>query len=134
LDFIQHFEETDAHQISRACFEWLRARRLLHGVSFLPNDMGIIEALLQDAYRSFLSGRNLAVTFAGETDELAAVKTELATAQAEAAAAKAEAAAARNSEAAAKAGLAALRASTSWRLTRPLRQLANLVRYGELGG
>jgi hypothetical protein len=111
----------------------LRTRRLLHEVSFLPNDMVMIEALLHDAYRSFSNGRNLAALFGADTDELGAVKNELAIVQAEVAAAKAELAAARKAEAAAKAGLAAVTASTSWRLTRPLRQLMNLVRHGELG-
>jgi FkbM family methyltransferase len=121
LDFIHHFEEPDVHQLSTmgaACFEWLRTRRLRREVSFLPNDMGVIEAVLQDAYRSFSNGENLAAQFAAETAKLAAAKTELAAAQAEVAAAKA--------------GLAAVGASTSWRLTRSLRQLVNIVRYGEL--
>jgi hypothetical protein len=106
---------------AEACFQWLRARKLPHDVSFLPNDMGMIETMLQDAYRSFSNSGNLAQKLATETAELAAAKIELAAAQAEATAAKAEATAA-------KAELIAIKASTSWRLTRPLRQLRIAVR------
>jgi FkbM family methyltransferase len=125
LDFIHHSETSDVHQLSTigaACFQWLRARKLPHEESFLPNDMGRIEALLQYAYRSFSNSVNLAA----ETAKLAAATTELPAAKAEGAVAKANAEAA-----AAKAELAAVRASTSWRLTRPLRQVVSLVRYGE---
>jgi len=57
--------------------------------------MGSLEALLQDAYRSFSSRAD------GTADqaELAAVKAEL----------------------------AAFKASTSWRITEPLRQVVSLL-------
>jgi len=43
LDFVHHSEASDVHQLSTmgaACFQWLRARKLPHEVSLLPNDMG----------------------------------------------------------------------------------------------
>jgi hypothetical protein len=102
---IHHSETSDVHQLSTmgmACFQWLRARRLPRRVSFLPNEMGGIEALLQDTLPSFSSG----------------LAEETAKAKAEAAAAKAE--------------LAAVRASRSWRLTKPVRHLVSLARHGEV--
>jgi FkbM family methyltransferase len=82
----------DLSRIAAACFEWLRTRKLPRQVAFLPEGMGSIEALLQDAYRSF-SNR-------AEQAELAAAKAEL----------------------------AAFKASTSWRITEPLRRVVSLVR------
>jgi len=98
LNGIQHLTRPDLEDLSKigaACFEWLRTRKLPRKMAFLPNEMGSVEALLQDAYRSF-SSRDLAVD-----------KTELA---------------------AAKAELAAFKASTSWRITEPLRQFVSLLR------
>src|SRR5262249_9062544 len=123
LDFSHYSEVPDVHQLStmgEACFQWLRAKRLPHRVSFLPSEVGMIEALLQDTHRRFSNSGALAAKLAAETAKLAAAKTELAAAHAEGTAAKAEAAAA-------KAELAAVRASRSWRLTGPLRQAVSLV-------
>ena len=98
LDGVQHLKRPDVQDLSKvgaACFEWLRARKLPRKVAFLPNEMGSIEALLQDAYRSFSNRGDVAV-------------------EAELAAAKAE--------------LAAFKASTSWRITAPVRRVVSLVR------
>jgi hypothetical protein len=76
LDGIQHLKKPDVSQLSTmgaACFAWLRTRRLPRRVAFLSDEMASIEALLQDAYRSFAS-RNDVVTV---KRELAAVKAEL---------------------------------------------------------
>jgi hypothetical protein len=100
LNGIQHLTRPDLEDLSKigaACFEWLRTRKLPRKMAFLPNEMGSVEALLQDAYRSFSS----------RVGDLAVDKTELA---------------------AAKAELAAFKASTSWRITEPLRQFVSLLR------
>jgi hypothetical protein len=102
----QHLKMPDILDLSimgAACFEWLRTRKLPCRVALLPNGMGSIEALLQDAYRSFSSRGDLT----SEQSELAATKAELA---------------------ATKAALAAFKASTSWRITEPLRQVMTLIR------
>jgi hypothetical protein len=85
-------------------------------VAFLSDEMASIEGLLRDAYRSFAS-RN----------DLATVKAELATAKSERAAVKAELAAVKAESAAVKAELCTFKASTSWRVTAPLRQFATLI-------
>jgi hypothetical protein len=106
LDGIQHLKRPDVQDLSKvgaACFEWLRARKLPREVAFLPNEMGSIEALLQDAYRSFSNRGDVAV----EKGEPVATEAELA---------------------AAKAELAAFKASTSWRITAPVRRVVSLVR------
>src|SRR5262245_49311259 len=64
----------DLSIMGAACFEWLRTRKLPCRVALLPNGMGSIEALLQDAHRSFSSRGDLA----SEQSELAATKAELA--------------------------------------------------------
>lgn len=71
-------------------------------IAFLPDGMGSIEGLLQDAYRSFSGSR-----------DVAAVEAELAGVKAESAAVKAE--------------LSTFKASTSWRVTAPLRQFVTLI-------
>jgi len=141
LNGIQHLKKPDVQDLSKigaACFEWLRTRKLPRDVAFLPDGMGSIEALLQDAYRSFSIGGDLAVEKAEPSTaraELATARAELTTARAELAiakaapaAAKAELAAARAELAAAKAELAAFKASTSWRITEPFRQFVSLLR------
>ena len=73
LNGIQHLKKLDIEDLLRigtACFEWLRTRKLPREVAFLPNEMGGIEALLQDAYRSFSCSGDLAAAKAG----LAALK------------------------------------------------------------
>jgi len=93
LDGIQHLKKPDVDQLSTiraACFEWLRAQRLPRKMAFLPGEMGSIEALLRDGYRSSSCRGDLA---------------------------------------AARAELAALKASRSWRITAPLRQVADLLRH-----
>jgi FkbM family methyltransferase len=127
LNGIQHLKKPDLQDLSKigaACFEWLRTRKLPRDVTFLPDGMGGIEALLQDAYRSFSSRGDQVV----EKAEPSTVRAELAIAKAAPAAAKAELAAARAELAAAKAELAAFKASTSWRITEPLRQVVSLLR------
>jgi hypothetical protein len=114
-----HLNKPDVSQLllmAAACFEWLRTRRLPREVAFLPDEMASIEVLLRDAYRSFAS-RN----------DLATVKAELATAKSERAAVKAELAAVKAESAAVKAELCTFKASTSWRVTAPLRQFATLI-------
>jgi FkbM family methyltransferase len=100
LDGIEQLESLDIPDLSRvgaACFEWLRTRKLPHQMTFMPDGMESIEALLQDAYRSFSSGVDLAI----EKAELTAAKAEL----------------------------AIVKASTSWRITEPVRQFMRLLRY-----
>jgi FkbM family methyltransferase len=106
LNGIQHLKKPgiqDLSMMAAACFEWLRTRKSPRQIAFLPDGMGSIEALLRDAYRSLSSRGDLAA----EQAELAAAKAELA---------------------AAKAELTAFKASTSWRITEPLRQVVSLLR------
>jgi hypothetical protein len=120
LDGIQHLEKPDVQDLSRmaaSCFEWLRTRKLPRDVAFLPDGMGRIEPLLRDAYRSFSSNRDLTVG-----------KIKPSTARAELVVARAELAVASAELAATKAELAAFKASTSWRITEPLRQFVSLLR------
>jgi hypothetical protein len=105
LGGILHLKKPDVPQLSMigaACFQWLRTRRLPREIAFLPDGMGSIEGLLQDAYRSFSGSR-----------DVAAVEAELAGVKAESAAVKAE--------------LSTFKASTSWRVTAPLRQFVTLI-------
>jgi len=158
LDFVPHSETSDVHQllaIGTACFQWLRSRRLPHDISFLPDDMGTIEALLQNAYYSFSNSVTLAGKLATETAKLTAAITEVAAAQLEATAAQGELTAVRRKLAtetaaltaamtevaavqlkatAAQTELTAIRASTSWRLTGPLRQLIQRCRGADHSG
>jgi len=107
LNGVQYLKRPDVEHLSKigaACFEWLRTRQLPREVAFLPEAMGSVEGVLQEAYQSF-SARGDAVV---EMDELVSARADLA---------------------AVKAELAAFRASRSWRVTAPLRQFASLVRY-----
>lgn len=125
LDGIQHLKKPNLHDLSRvaaSCFEWLRTRKLPRDMAFLPGGMESIEALLRDAYRSFSSNGDQAV----EKVDPSTARAELAISNA--APAKAELAAVRAELAAAKAELAAFKASTSWRITQPLRQFVSLLR------
>jgi FkbM family methyltransferase len=98
--------QSGLHQLSRmgaACFQWLRTRRLPHELNFIPDEMNGIDILLRDAWRSFLNSGDLAAAKV----ELEAVKTQLANLEA---------------------NLGAFRASTSWRVTAPMRKFVSLLR------
>jgi hypothetical protein len=121
-----HLKKPDVSQLSMmaaACFEWLRTRRLPREVAFLSDEMASIERLLRDAYRGFASRNDRATVKA----ELATVKAERAAVKSELAAVKAELAAVKADSAAVRAELCTFKASTSWRVTAPLRQFATLI-------
>jgi hypothetical protein len=95
--------------VGSACFQWLRTRQLENDFNFLPLRMEPIETLLRSMRATLKKSAKAEADIAYLRAEAEAERTELVSLRAK---------------------LTAVEQSTSWRITKPLRQISSVLRRG----
>jgi hypothetical protein len=107
--------------VGSACFHWLRTRQVENHLGFLPSRMEPIETLLRST--------RVALKKSAEAEaEIAYLRTKLGDYSAELVSLRAEVLGMKAEVLSMKAQLAAVEQSTSWRITKPLRQIGSVLR------